>query len=562
MTDTLSCDADYSKLVTTQTVQSVADNILRITRDLPYSDEQFADAVLAVVHQIPYKITGAKYPVETMVDNCGDCGAVSLLAASIMKAGGLDVILIKYEGINPGHINVGVNLRHPPVYHSLLMNPVSFEYNNKTYWAAEATQRRDWKVGDQSEMLANAVPVFISVDKSEETSPGQISSNVGTPLQSSSITINLSAQPSNRTENKRSLIISGSVDPAIPNSNITIYLNGNGSRITYFHTVTDNNGTYAFPWNFTSSGTYNITASWSGNATVAGADSETLVVFIGPESLVQFQSDTYNYIVGKAIANTAVKPFMGVDNFLSIPLGSNISLSYNFIVLPTGHKDSEIPTEKITLPASEHEVRSGNRQTRVLSEPSRTMLVPASIPPGLEPLMLPDDFNQTINSKFCLIIEKGDSNYSLNVKGLNDYNISDIQGDSQNSTSFLNATEDIDENTWYKVTTTISNNEVTTYLQGADGTVIQSLSAPQSVESSKQLVMLIANNVDNAVIFKELKVEAVNAAPQPTESTPTARTPGNVDLTLPVYATMFLLAAIFAAAMTYLKTKRPKHNKI
>ena len=91
MTHTLTNDSNYSKLITPQAVQTIAENILQITRNMPYSDEQFANAVLAIVHQIPYNITGAKYPVETLVDNYGDCGSLSLLAASIMKAGGLDV---------------------------------------------------------------------------------------------------------------------------------------------------------------------------------------------------------------------------------------------------------------------------------------------------------------------------------------------------------------------------------------------------------------------------------------------------------------------------------------
>lgn len=98
MTHAIPNDRDYSKLVTPQAVQTIAQSILEITHNMPYSDEQFANAVLAIVHQIPYNITGAKYPVETLIDNCGDCGSLSLLAASIMKAGGLDVVLIKYTG--------------------------------------------------------------------------------------------------------------------------------------------------------------------------------------------------------------------------------------------------------------------------------------------------------------------------------------------------------------------------------------------------------------------------------------------------------------------------------
>jgi hypothetical protein len=108
LSHTVSTDSDYANFVTPQAVESIAENIQNITRNLPDSNEQFADAVLTLVHQIPYAINGPQYPVETLVDNSGDCVALSLLAASIMQAGGLDVVLIHYIGITPGHMNVGV----------------------------------------------------------------------------------------------------------------------------------------------------------------------------------------------------------------------------------------------------------------------------------------------------------------------------------------------------------------------------------------------------------------------------------------------------------------------
>jgi hypothetical protein len=521
MTHALTNDSNYSKLITPQAVQTIAESILQITRNMPYSDEQFANAVLAIVHQIPYNITGAKYPVETLVDNYGDCGSLSLLAASIMKAGGLDVVLIKYTGIDPQHMNVGVYLPYIPIYHNLLMSTTSFNYNNKTYWTAEATPQGDWKVGDQSYKMANANPVIIPLDRSEQSSPGQVSSSLATPLSWSSITINLSPQPSSAQENKRVLVISGSIQPANPNSRITIFINKNGFHTSYFNTVADNMSRYAFIWNFTSTGTYYITTSWSGNATNASADSETLVVFIGPEALKQFQTDSYNYVIGAGvIADIAVRPFIGVNDFLSIQLGTNISLSYNFIVLQTGHTASDIQTDNITIPSSEYIIRLRNRQTKIVEIPARTIIVPTNVPRGLEPLRLPDDFNQTINSKFCFIVQNNlNSSYSLNIKALTDYDITNIKQDNESSTAFLNATQGIKEGAWYKVTTTISENGITANLQREDGTSIESMSAPYNLKSGTQLVLLIANNVDSAVVLKDSKIQAMNNASQPPENT-------------------------------------------
>ena len=215
--------------------------------NLPYSNEQFADAVLTLVHQIPYAINDAEYPVETLVNNSGDCVALSLLAASIMEAGGLDVVLIHYTGITPGHMNVGVYLPYTPVYHTAGMAPTDFVYDNKTYWTAECTPAEDWKVGDQSASLAGAVPVIIPLNGTEQSSPGQVSSSLNTPLLPSSITISLSQEPSSANvsqvqssigENPRALTISGSISPTYSGENVSIYVSS-GSSYDYFTTATN-----------------------------------------------------------------------------------------------------------------------------------------------------------------------------------------------------------------------------------------------------------------------------------------------------------------------------------
>src|SRR5208337_739011 len=149
-------------------------------------NEQFADAVLTLVHQIPYAISDPKYPVETLVNNSGDCVSLSILAASIMQAGGLDVVLIHYTGITPGHMNVGVYLPYMPFYHTAGEAPTDFVYNNKTYWTAECTPAENWKLGDQWNALAKANATIIPLVNAEQSSPAQITSSLNTPLLPSS----------------------------------------------------------------------------------------------------------------------------------------------------------------------------------------------------------------------------------------------------------------------------------------------------------------------------------------------------------------------------------------
>ena len=542
-------DGDYAKLVTPQTVAPIAEILKNLTNALPNSDEQFADAVLTFVHQIPYNITGPKYPVQTLVDDSGDCTALSLLAASIMKAGGLDVVLVHYTNIEPSHMNVGVYLPYTPAYHSLLLSPTSFEYDNKTYWTAEATPKLDWRVGDQSDTVSGAQAMIIPLDTVNNSSWGVVSASLGNPLLPSSITINLSQQPSSSQNSTRALVLSGSILPQQPNQTITAYISRNGTSPVSLTNITDSLGEYTLFWNFTSQGTYNITVSWSGTAEYAGADSEALAVFIGPPSLLQFQTPDYNYIYGQlGIANYLLHSFLGVNNFMSVPLGTNVSLSYDFTILPTGHEASLIETETVTVPASEHTMPLGPRHTMRLQIPEKTIQVPKSVPNGWQPLRLPDDFNETINNQFCLILQNNpDNNYSLNLKGLNGYDVASMQENQDNT--LVNATASINENTWYRITSTISASGVTTTLQDMNGTVLESGATPERT-GNNTMVLLLTDNIDSAVAFKDLKVQLINTTTQPPQTTSAPEPTNNSHAAPPEpYSVILVLVALTAAVV-------------
>ena len=89
-----------------------------------------------ITHQIQYKESGPqKYPIETLMENEGDCDLFSFLAASIMKAGGIDVVLLLYE--EEEHMNVGVNLPQEP--NDARSNVYYFMHETKKYYAAECT---------------------------------------------------------------------------------------------------------------------------------------------------------------------------------------------------------------------------------------------------------------------------------------------------------------------------------------------------------------------------------------------------------------------------------------
>jgi hypothetical protein len=561
----VACGADYAQLVTPQSVEPIAENIQKVTHTLPNSDEQFANAVLTLVHQIPYVITGVKFPVETIVNNSGDCVGLSLLAASIMKAGGLDVVLISYTGINPGHVNVGVYLTYTPAYHNILMAPTGFEYNNKTYWTAEATPEANWKVGDQSGMLSNSKIELIPLDNTENSTYGQVSASLGNKPFSSSITANLSQKPISDQNSSRGFIISGFIEPNFTEQHVDIYVQ-NSSFCDYFETTTDIDGNYALTWNFTSAGTYYITVSWRGTENYAGADSETFTVFVGPESFHQFQSPYYNYVLEPTNlayyilgpSNTApyvLRPLLGVDNFLSIPLNVNISFSYDFSILQTGHEATNISTETITIPDNKENTNLGrNRHVQFSSVPEQTLTVPTDLPPNMGPLTLPDNFNEAINNQFCFLLQNnGVNNCSLNMRALNGTAISNITEDNPSNMAFLNASDNLKDNTWYTITQSISEKLITTQINSLNGTLIKNMVTPCNVDN-KQVVVLVANNVDSAVIMKDLKIQAQNNPAQtPSTTKKTIETANLID----VYVILAIVLAISSLAVTlYIKQKR------
>ncbi len=123
---------DFSKFVTPDALKPIADDLWSI-----YSNEEdFANGVLMIVHQIPYvESDPQKYPIETIVENEGDCDLFSIIAASIMKAGGLDVVLLFLEWQD--HMLLGVHLPESPK--DARSTIYFYRYQEKKYYVAETT---------------------------------------------------------------------------------------------------------------------------------------------------------------------------------------------------------------------------------------------------------------------------------------------------------------------------------------------------------------------------------------------------------------------------------------
>jgi len=264
----LTSDRDFAKFVTPYALKPIADNL----RDLYTDDESFANGALMIVHQIPYEeTTPVKYPVETIVDNQGDCDLFACVAASIMKAGGLDVVLLHYK--EEKHMNVGVHLSENPK--DARENVYSVTLENVTYYIAECTGGNwtyGWRVGECPSNLKNATTQIITLENSEAVSPGQISASLAA-LESSTISLEISPPI---TFQDNTIAFRGQLTPTKPDENVTIYVGTSDSPWAVVGTaVTQSDGRFEYVWKTETAGIYAVRASWSGDESYMGAVSLT-----------------------------------------------------------------------------------------------------------------------------------------------------------------------------------------------------------------------------------------------------------------------------------------------
>ena len=265
---------DLSKFVTPSAFEPVADELHKIYS----SDEDFANGVLMIVHQIPYVFSGPqKYPAEALADNLGDCDLFCFIAASILKAGGVDVVLLLYE--EEAHMTLGINLQQEP---SHVRTDVSFlTFDGKNYFVGECTGSfwGGYRVGECSDALQNAQAKIISIDDEESVAPDTVSCSIGFP-ESSSVSMSKDLVLVFGQQDCR---ISGFLSPSLANKNVTLYASSFTSSFAELATVsTDSFGRFSYVWDSPPGGIYTIVAGWSGDLTYGSSESSASQVVILP----------------------------------------------------------------------------------------------------------------------------------------------------------------------------------------------------------------------------------------------------------------------------------------
>jgi hypothetical protein len=258
----------FSTFVTPYALQPIANRLWEIY----HNEEDYANGVLMITHQITYvETTPAKYPVETMVDAQGDCDLFSFIAASIMKAGGLDVVLLYYE--EQSHMNIGVHLSSAPedardsVYY--------FTQDGQRYYVAESTGgnwKDGWRVGECPTDLKEISAEIVTLDDAEQMAPGQVSASF-TSLEPSALSLEVS--PIISIQNS-AIVIGGQLAPEMTSENVTLYAQINTSPWTVIGTaLTQSDGRFEYVWMAEVAGSHAIRAGWSGNDLYTGAMSST-----------------------------------------------------------------------------------------------------------------------------------------------------------------------------------------------------------------------------------------------------------------------------------------------
>ncbi len=547
--NSVNSDREYSKFVTPGPVQTLADNIRNITRNKQSSDEEFANNVLALVHQIPYAVSNIKYPVETLAENSGDCDVLSFLAASIMKAGGLDVVLLVYRDLHPAHMNIGVYLPYTPVYDELETKVTGFEYNNKTYWVAECTSTGSWKVGDQPDCFASSAPVGIPIETQEDPSPARVSSSLNKPLISSSVSVNLSLENTNGGS-EWAFVISGSISPSYSGKDIVMYVSHDGGySYKILKTVTEDLGNYSIPCNVPSSGTYTLRTSLIGFSNIAGSDSETVTVFVGSYPLgavanvAEYQQSgepnetfAFNENTGYHLSSRSNNAFLK-----SSLTGANVSLSGEFLILNTGQNTTN-GGQTITLPEVKQTIIRYRRHSFVVTIPERTIKI-----------------QELENNQFGFVLENDDGNYSASVKLLDGVDVSNIENrlDGSNAT-FMNVSRSIERNIWYKAVAKISGGEITTELRGDNGTLLETSALKNDALDMSKFGILISCAPSTFIAFKNLKVQSLDQ--QPNALVGSMPLPENGLESLAPYILLVVLLVIAGSAIYFLRKNKASQS--
>jgi hypothetical protein len=157
-------------------MQTLAQKLNNTAAERGYSSYDEVNFVLAFVQSIPYKFDNVstgyqdypRFPVETLVDDVGDCKSHSILFSTLMLILGYGTVFIN----PPDHLAVGILGND--------LTGASWTYNNQTYYYCETTGI-GFKIGDLPDQFQGISAFVYPIEDSQQYVPNlQVSSSTGT----------------------------------------------------------------------------------------------------------------------------------------------------------------------------------------------------------------------------------------------------------------------------------------------------------------------------------------------------------------------------------------------
>jgi len=170
--------ADFGFFTTTQDsyMQTLANKLNNSATQAGYGSYDEVNFVLAFVQSIPYKTDNAstpyqdypRFPIETLVDNVGDCKSHSILFATLTLILGYDTVFIN----PPDHLAVGILGNN--------LQGTYWPYNNKNYYYCETTGV-GFKIGQlPTQFTGNTANVY-AIDLREQYVPNLQTTSLTNP---------------------------------------------------------------------------------------------------------------------------------------------------------------------------------------------------------------------------------------------------------------------------------------------------------------------------------------------------------------------------------------------
>ncbi|HUK84999.1 MAG TPA: hypothetical protein VLU95_03975 [Candidatus Acidoferrum sp.] len=157
--------SDFGFFTTTndQYLQVIAQKFNDTSTSNGFNSQDEANFVLAFVQSIPYKTDNAstpyqvypRFPIETLVDDVGDCKSHSILYSTLMLMLGDGVVFIN----PPDHLAVGILGNN--------LQGTYWTYNSQTYYYAETTGV-GFKVGDLPDEFQGKSAFVYPIDESSQ----------------------------------------------------------------------------------------------------------------------------------------------------------------------------------------------------------------------------------------------------------------------------------------------------------------------------------------------------------------------------------------------------------